>query len=233
MKKIVESDLNFKLVKDLGIEWTSPKHLEKRRYILVECPTCLTNFRIRLTDAKGNRTKQCTSCANRASATTLQNLETGTKKCQHCKETKPLEAFSNNKNSKDGKGSRCRVCDGIARKKYYQENEKGREKAYRNARNRMLQSKYGITIEDFEIMLTKQGNKCGICGIHIDEAKANDGLKSGIDNRPREFSVDHCHATGKVRGLLCNECNRGIGMIGDTSDALYKAYKYLLQAKCH
>lgn len=74
---------------------------------------------------------------------------------------------------------------------------RGREAIYRlevssGSRHRRNLAKYGLTIEDYECLLTFQGGVCAICG-------RNDGK--------RRLNVDHCHETGEVRGLLCSGCN--------------------------
>lgn len=72
---------------------------------------------------------------------------------------------------------------------------------------------YGITPEEFESMKLAQGNKCAICG-------------SADWGRPSP-SIDHDHETGKVRGLLCNRCNRTLGLAEDSIPLLIKMAKYL------
>jgi len=78
-----------------------------------------------------------------------------------------------------------------------------------------LQQRYGLSIEEYRHILRHQNNRCAICGT----TKA-----SGPTN---EFVVDHDHKTGKIRGLLCNHCNTGLGKLGDTVETLEKAIKYL------
>lgn len=76
---------------------------------------------------------------------------------------------------------------------------------------------YGITLEQYQQMLESQGGFCKICGRHQgDFAEA--------------LSVDHCHATGKVRGLLCGSCNRAIGLLGDDQFIAEQAAQYLRTA---
>lgn len=75
-----------------------------------------------------------------------------------------------------------------------------------------MRRKYGITRADYDRMLIECSGRCTIC------------LKVDDDT----LVIDHCHDTGVVRGLLCHECNSGIGLLGDNRKAVYKAYKYLL-----
>lgn len=77
-----------------------------------------------------------------------------------------------------------------------------------------LSKKYNITIEQYDSMLKSQDKKCSIC-----ENKFND--------KSKRFAVDHCHTTGKIRGLLCFHCNTGIGKLKDSVELLEKAIIYL------
>lgn len=79
--------------------------------------------------------------------------------------------------------------------------------------NATLLRKYKITLADYLALLEAQNHQCAIC------------LKIDDDT----LVVDHCHSTGKVRGLLCHECNAGIGLVGDTRKAVWRAYRYLLK----
>lgn len=77
---------------------------------------------------------------------------------------------------------------------------------------------YGISIEQFEKMLEMQGGVCAIC--HRPETQI-------LYGKVRLLSVDHDHITGAVRGLLCSECNRGIGQLGDDPLRVESAARYL------
>lgn len=139
------------------------------------------------------------------------------KKCTVCKGEKPLDCFYNYKRSKDGKAYRCKICDDEARKRWKQNNPKT---AHRSQRNRNLKHKYGVDIDWYDNQLKRQKGGCGICGIK--ENKASYGV-----NKSLNFSVDHCHETDKVRGLLCNNCNRALGLFGDDVKVLESALVYL------
>ena len=93
--------------------------------------------------------------------------------------------------------------------KYREENkEKLKKTKYKSA---LL--KYGITLEDYNKMLSEQGGVCAICG------KKEKGNK--------RLAVDHDHDTGKIRGLLCGNCNIGLGSYNDDPATLIKAASYL------
>jgi Recombination endonuclease VII len=81
-------------------------------------------------------------------------------------------------------------------------------------RNTKLLKKYGITTEQYEQILQDQDHKCGICGLHENESSCR-------------LAVDHCHERNKVRGLLCSNCNTGLGLFKDSVEFLNKALEYV------
>jgi hypothetical protein len=80
-----------------------------------------------------------------------------------------------------------------------------------------LHRKYGITIRDYQSMESSQGGRCAIC---------DRGARS-----TQKLHIDHCHDTGAVRGLLCKQCNMGIGLLGDKPDRVARAAHYLRRAE--
>jgi hypothetical protein len=82
-------------------------------------------------------------------------------------------------------------------------------------RKHLLKKKYGISIEQYDQMLADQDHRCALC------------LSSEHDARGGRLAVDHDHATGVVRGLLCGPCNTGLGKLGDSVDGLRRAIAYL------
>lgn len=84
-------------------------------------------------------------------------------------------------------------------------------------------SKFGITQAQFERMLKDQDNKCPICMTPIRQILGEEFRKS----RAGLAVVDHCHETGRVRGLLCSNCNTGIGLLRDSAENMQRAYQYL------
>jgi Recombination endonuclease VII/HNH endonuclease len=81
-----------------------------------------------------------------------------------------------------------------------------------------LRKKFGITLAEYCAMLVAQDGKCGICGLE-ETATRGGNLKA--------LAVDHDHVTGKIRGLLCQECNQAIGKFRDNRDTLLSAIRYL------
>jgi hypothetical protein len=79
-------------------------------------------------------------------------------------------------------------------------------------------ARYGITVEQFEELKRRQGGVCAICG-QPETLVRQGGLC--------ELTIDHDHETGQIRGLLCNNCNRAIGLLKDNTQVLRSAAAYL------
>lgn len=134
------------------------------------------------------------------------------KTCNVCKIEKPLTDFSKRKDT-DGYKHACKQCLSKKALDRYHLNG-GKEKQAKRAYKSILK-KYGLSVEDYEKLLILQNSKCKICG-------STSGQKEGS-----RLFVDHCHSTGKVRGLLCHNCNAGLGHFKDSTDLLNKAMSYL------
>lgn len=136
------------------------------------------------------------------------------KLCTTCGIEKELDAFHNYKKGPDGKAYRCKGCDTTARKAY--QSRQCPEKRRVMARTRLMRSKYGIEPDDFDRM----NEACkGLCEICNGEAELHQGYQT--------LCVDHCHTTGKVRGLLCRKCNQALGLFQDSIENLEAAISYL------
>lgn len=82
-------------------------------------------------------------------------------------------------------------------------------------RRTWLKTRYGLTVKDYDDMFAAQGGICAICGTDQPGGRAG------------RFHVDHCHRTGRVRGLLCSKCNFGLGAFDDVAGRLENAIAYL------
>ena len=120
------------------------------------------------------------------------------KHCGLCDEVKNISEFNKNSRYKDGFYKHCKKC-------HYE--VYGRSGHYRRT--------YGITQEDYDTLLSKQEYKCFSCNNTSGNSKTN------------KLFVDHCHKTGKVRGLLCHGCNLAIGSVGDNIETLKNLIQYL------
>ncbi len=110
----------------------------------------------------------------------------------------------------------CKKCSTSATRAWAAANPKQWERSLRKS---WLRKKYGISPEDFDRMLDVQRGVCALCG------------EGASDSRGFRPHVDHCHETGKVRGILCGPCNRGIGQFKDSIELLQKAIRYLRKHK--
>ena len=144
------------------------------------------------------------------------------KKCSKCGVEKPLSEFSKASREKGGHRSNCKSCaaayfqslprterEARAQKtKTWRLKNPERKKASR--RKCDLKKKYGITPEEFQQRLSSQGGVCAIC-----------------QKLTVRMAVDHCHATGRIRGILCVNCNPGLGKFFDSPELLRRAAGYL------
>ena len=100
---------------------------------------------------------------------------------------------------------------------------KGYQDAYREKNRAVLSAKdrerkFGVDLAAYSAMVAAQDNKCAIC------RKPETATRGG---KVKALAVDHDHKTGRVRGLLCSECNIGIGKFGDSRDEMISAIRYL------
>ena len=101
-------------------------------------------------------------------------------------------------------------------RRYCRECHASRENAKFHKDNSALVRRYGITVDQYDKLLEQQNNSCAICqSIKVDKG------------RKRRLCVDHDHVTGKVRGLVCNRCNRAMGLADDSPELLVKMADYL------
>lgn len=144
-----------------------------------------------------------------------------TKICNRCKENKLLLQFSNSKYTIDGTQGHCRQCKikskkvSIRTEEQKEANRRGNRKRSDNSFNLYLINTYNITYSKYKEILAEQKDVCKICG--EDNSKSHN----------RRLAVDHCHETGKIRGLLCDKCNRTVGLMEDNSKNATNAAKYL------
>ena len=143
-----------------------------------------------------------------------RHTDMSTDTCNKCGETKEIHEFVKCKKSKTGYRKVCKDCRRTQQRQWMDENS-DHFKAL--CRKQHLKVRYGITPEDYEEMLSKQKGKCAIC----DRQGQSPGNKRLLD-------VDHCHKTGKIRGLLCNRCNQSMGKVKDDIDLLKKFLAYLI-----
>lgn len=157
------------------------------------------------------------------------------KRCKKCGESKPLDDFYRDAACRNGYRPECKGCNLAAKKRWYERNRRraidrtiawqrenpekyrAKQRAYRAAHPDMdraghLKRKFGLRPEDYARMLSEQLGGCAICGSSA---------------RALNLHVDHNHDTGAVRGLLCQRCNHGIGLLREVPELLHRAAEYL------
>jgi len=132
------------------------------------------------------------------------------KKCPLCGELKERSEYWKWKSRQDGLTAYCKVCFNKRNKKWSEENP-DKLPTLQEKRAYTRKKKYGVSEEDYEQMLIIQNNSCAICNKEI----------------AWEAAVDHCHITNKVRGLLCRNCNLGLGGFKDNVEIIRKAIEYV------
>ncbi len=159
------------------------------------------------------------------------------KQCNKCGAVKPPDDFYAEKGGRNGRRPECKVCTNARRKEWYRANKereiarvtawqkanpdrvkawrlKNRDRLNKQLREIHLRKKFGLTPEQYDEMLERQGGGCAIC-----ESPPTPGIS---------LHVDHDHGTGEIRGLLCVRCNNGIGLFRESPDLLDRAVKYIL-----
>jgi hypothetical protein len=144
----------------------------------------------------------------------------GLLECSRCHQWLPETGFFKRyePKSKLGRQSWCKQCQRVILKASYDRMTPEEKAAYAaKRRERIIQRKYGLNGDEYDRMLAEQNGGCAICG----EAPSDER------NLGRQLVVDHDHATGKVRGLLCSPCNRGLGHFNDDAERVAAALRYL------
>ena len=143
------------------------------------------------------------------------------KQCAKCKDIKPLSDFWLDRKKNKSKPY-CKECSKAAQKAWrngkpnYEQTRYAKERI--EVRERHLIRKYGVDLATYAAMLAAQNGKCDIC------------LTPAVEQHNGVLHVDHCHASGAVRGLLCRGCNHMLGVVQDNPALLTRAIHYLARA---
>jgi hypothetical protein len=126
--------------------------------------------------------------------------ERPSKTCNICRLPKAIEEFHRCRSRTDGRAATCKLC--------WSE----------YSRDSQLRNKYGIGADEYDAIATAQDQRCAICGLPETLTR-----RSGVV----KLAVDHCHTTDAIRGLLCSDCNNGLGRFRDDPELLRRAAAYL------
>lgn len=147
----------------------------------------------------------------------------GIKRCHICKELKPVGDFGKNCTNKDGLQYACKPCQvasvTASRRKdptsHRRSSKAWREKNVERHADNNARWRYGVEHGTYAKMLAEQNGRCAICKTETPGGRAG------------RFHIDHCHDTGVIRGLLCTNCNTGLGQLKHDPDLIRKAIEYL------
>jgi hypothetical protein len=181
------------------------------------CATCGENVIVRMKSGKVGVSCACSRVrAEERLATREREPWSWTLKCRVCQKRRPAVLFRK-RTASGGRQRICHDCDTesaeqapVARK------AKARAYAEKNTdklKDAALLRNYGITLAERDALLAAQEGKCAICQAAL------------VGNR--NLHVDHCHATGAIRGLLCRSCNTALGFLKDDTSRLKRAILYL------
>lgn len=147
------------------------------------------------------------------------------KRCSLCKISKPLSEFTRDKSTKTGLDYSCKICKKRTAVEY-RKNHPDRLGAYNKKwvlsnpdkrKNSQLMAAYGLSLFEYRRMYDVQEGRCQICLIHA-------------DTLVRGLVVDHAHINNKIRGLLCDNCNKALGLIRDLPLIARNMAEYLEKA---
>lgn len=164
----------------------------------------------------------------------------GGKICKECGEYRDYSLYHRHPNGINGLASKCKACRCAYSRKYRRDNlkkakennkkwkinnpekvalirKRQKKKAKEKTHRYHIKREYGMSSEQYEYMLLEQGGVCAANGCH-------EIMKHG------RLSVDHCHKTGRIRGLLCSQCNTTLGRVGDSIEKLKGLISYLERA---
>ena len=144
------------------------------------------------------------------------------KRCTLCAKVKDVNDFYMDRRTVTSKRlAVCKTCCNMKSSEYYKQNVariQAKHAEYHKAhseqtRNRKFKSTYGVTLEEYQHLLAIQKGGCATCG------------------STERLSVDHCHKSGKVRGVLCGKCNSALGFARDCTTTLAQLICYLEKSK--
>ena len=132
------------------------------------------------------------------------------KTCKRCNKDEPLSEFNKAGGSSKGRRPYCKICD-TGKSRIWRLSHRTESQLYH--RNRGLIRTFGITLDEYNEVFLNQGKVCAGC--------------RGTNKNLKNLAVDHDHSTGKIRGLLCDTCNRAVGCVKDDPSTFRRLADYL------
>lgn len=182
--------------------------------VLAPCARC------KLVPRSGKNSSYCKPCRaewDREREAVYASRVITEKRCPACEEVKPASEFRPNKRRNGGLDTYCHPC------RRHKARTAWRSQAAENRIGAHLKRTFGITVDDYRVLFADQGGVCAICG-------EPETLRDKFGT-VRSLSVDHCHETGAIRGLLCTGCNVSLGRMNDDPQRLRAAADYLERAR--
>lgn len=146
------------------------------------------------------------------------------KRCTTCEKLQCISQYNKDKRLRSGLQSRCRICMKAQNTEWRQDNQEYNQQRVRDyyathkeqRRAYYVARHYNLSIEQWDVLYHAQGGCCALCRVDLNSLPA------------KSVHVDHCHATNKVRGILCSGCNTSLGKLGDTPESIMRVYYYLI-----
>jgi hypothetical protein len=144
------------------------------------------------------------------------------KTCSKCGKIKPLELFHKDNKAKSSVDTCCKVCHSQKTKIYQklnprkltQKNARWKRDNIDHVRDVYYKKKYGISLYQYNELHKLQNGCCALC--------------KQLEKLPKSrLGVDHCHDSGRIRGLLCDLCNTALGRLGDSPESIERVLKYV------
>lgn len=140
--------------------------------------------------------------------------------CPRCQSNKPTDEFGTlNRRGRQELAGYCRVCSRDYANQYYHKRVAADPAWGKQYSRKATLAQYGLTPEQYDTLCENQNGVCAICN----NPPSGNGVSATF------LVVDHDHATGEVRGLLCDFCNRGLGIFRDNPETLMAAAEYLVE----
>lgn len=181
----------------------------------ITCSTCGEPFESYHKPRRKYCSRKCMGAAKRLSPD--KGVAATTLRCSMCTTVKPVTEFHIHSKISRGYQYHCKSC---------QQNRPKAPSTPTDHRKWSLKTLYDLTLDQYNELYRKQDGLCGICGVHKDPWTPGAGQKG----RWRSLVVDHNHFTNCVRGLLCVNCNIGLGHFKDSVDHLSAALDYLTES---